>query len=386
MVEFDYQSTSLRHEHHYKLNLAKPVDNALCHKLLERVFLTSIEARDSVIETQLRNEENVGEILLPKQHDEWKNSKFNGVSFTLDSWVVSQAENGATSKHEENRMHISVQQTWKVPSKGLLELDFHTAHPCKMLVTHLVYNLNSPKSKSEFLDLWTRCSHTEGKNIWNAKVGGRSITFHESLYYDKQVLSMLPSSGILHIDHIECVAVESTKWMLRFPIKFDDLKNAEQRRNLACLTRRSKNIGAGELWLDIQIGDKTLLQSEVAADSWVPPRKGQLAFEIIVYVKDRPLSPDMFIRISEELSQQENEAGRQQLLQAYLSEGRPLFTSEMVAILMEMFRPGDSQWNLFRSLCGYTIDPFNHIFTCFHLLDKQKQKLVRRWLEEGKKF
>ena len=215
---------------------------------------------------------------------------------------------------------------------------------------------------------------------------GHERTFHESLYYDKQVLSMLPSSGILHIDHIECVAVESTKWMLRFPIKFDDLKNAEQRRNLACLTRRSKNIGAGELWLDIQIGDKTLLQSEVAADSWVPPRKGQLAFEIIVYVKDRPLSPDMFIRISEELSQQENEAGRQQLLQAYLSEGRPLFTSEMVAILMEMFRPGDSQWNLFRSLCGYTIDPFNHIFTCFHLLDKQKQKLVRRWLEEGKKF
>lgn len=48
-LEFDFLSTALAHEAHYKLDLASASDNAIAYKLLERVFEVRATAACTVL-------------------------------------------------------------------------------------------------------------------------------------------------------------------------------------------------------------------------------------------------------------------------------------------------------------------------------------------------
>ena len=89
---------------------------------------------------------------------------------------------------EEEEVKTSPRKTWKVPGKGTLEFDYHTAHPCETLIEHLTFDLQKPREKAAFLDLWTRASHLRGQNLWNCKLGTRVMQIPESLLREAAAL------------------------------------------------------------------------------------------------------------------------------------------------------------------------------------------------------
>ena len=240
-----------------------------------------LSAHDSEAEVTMRVAEQArgAAMSLPKKADEWRNARWNGRKFELSSWMRENSfkvgDDGASSvltgrgeRAEEEEVKTSPRKTWKVPGKGTLEFDYHTAHPCETLIEHLTFDLQKPREKAAFLDLWTRASHLRGQNLWNCKLGTRVMQIPESLYYEKQLLSMLPSSGILSFDYIYCVPKESTKWMARFSMRLQNLTDRKDRADLATLVQRAAcSTVKDEFMINIRVNDGIISQSKLASET-----------------------------------------------------------------------------------------------------------------------
>ena len=281
-------------------------------------------------------------------------------------------------------MKTSSRKTWKVPGKGALEFDYHTAHPCETLIEHLTFDLQKPREKAAFLDLWTRASHLRGQNLWNCKLGTRVMQIPESLYYEKQLLSMLPSSGILSFDYIYCVPKESTKRMVRFSMRLQNLTDRKDRADLATLVQRAAcSTVKDEFMINIRVNDGIISQSKLASEDWQMPKKGSITFDIIRYLESRPIAKEAFASISEEIAQQSSSVTSHNILSAYLTESKTFLTCEMVSVLMKMDAMDSKRLECFKLLVPHIVDPPNALHFCLPLLDPDSQMSVRNWVATG---
>ena len=94
-VSFGYSTTMMRHEQHWKLDLSLPSDNAIAHKLLERVYKAAIkEMQQKNIKKQKNKQKHDGLIhtsanmISTASQETWTNTTLNGKPFQLQDWAI----------------------------------------------------------------------------------------------------------------------------------------------------------------------------------------------------------------------------------------------------------------------------------------------------------
>ena len=253
IVSFAYSTTLMRHEQHWQLDLTVPIDNAIAHKLLERLFATrSLSNSDSSRTLK-------GVDFTSKDNEEsWTNTTLDGLEFELNDWAIDfgkitgsilgvadqdgvNAVGNTNALHQEGKTHVvpvhtSAHNTWRVPTSGLLAFDSISSHPKVLVCSAHSFDLSVPKEVVDLRDLWTRaCSH-KGQTLWNSRMegkeNGRPIQLPETLLLhsegELELMRILPRHGILSFDFISLNYHGSSRFMQRYCFMFSFFKEPEQ--------------------------------------------------------------------------------------------------------------------------------------------------------------
>ena len=243
IVTFAYSTTLMRHEQHWKLNLKIPCDNAIVHKLLEKIYNSAVKISerkgddgDDDIDFKTLS---TAELIENATQDTWTNTMLDNKRFELHSWYVHFGEtsqsildhiDGSHTDDFKRKKHTTAANIWRVPTKGMLEFDSVSSHPQVVVLTSHTFNLSVPNDLVSLLDLWTRaCSH-QGQTIWNStiktggKEGSRPIQLPETLLLhsegEAELMRILPNKGILSLDFITLIHHDKSKWMKRYSFAF----------------------------------------------------------------------------------------------------------------------------------------------------------------------
>ena len=275
-VDFGYSSTLMRHEQHWKLDLAVPSDNAIAHKLLERVFTAAIKnmqatntkASASASASGIETESTSSNIISTANQETWVNTIHNGLSFSLQDWVIDFAkvtgsilsgENELLKSMEENTLkkeertlvkHTSATNTWRVPTSGLIEFDSISSHPQLVMLTPHSFDLSKPADRVGLRDVWSRACCHEGQTLWNCKIdNNRLINLPETLLTHSEgeisLMKILPHRGILSLDFITLKHNEKSRWMKRYNFSFAFFKEDEEEMEKAEKTEEQEEANDG---------------------------------------------------------------------------------------------------------------------------------------------
>ena len=151
IVELDFVTTRLSHEARYQFNLKDPIQRAKATKMLERVYLAKVSAPSAVLSGE--DPDEVGGGSADKGHseehklgtigtahgggDQWTNVTVDGKKVNVHEWRVNIDSKGAFKWREDidsSGVAESLKETWRVPTKGMLEFDLITSNPMYELV------------------------------------------------------------------------------------------------------------------------------------------------------------------------------------------------------------------------------------------------------------
>lgn len=158
IIELDFVTTRLSHEARYQFNLKDPIQRAKATKMLERVYLAKVSAPSAVLAGAEDDDEEEagpgGEFAggggsgAGKGHseeqklgtigsahgggDQWTNVTVDGKKVNVHEWRVNIDSKGAFKWREDidsSGVAETLKETWRVPTKGVLEFDLITSNP-----------------------------------------------------------------------------------------------------------------------------------------------------------------------------------------------------------------------------------------------------------------
>jgi hypothetical protein len=174
-IHFAYSTTLMRHEQSWKLDLSTPTDNAIAHKLLEKIFDNAMKQLNNERIAAMKKkgsgkketeEEITGtHLIAAANQDTWTNCKHNSKPFELKNWFIDLGKitSSILEQEAQQQHHTSQTNTWRVPTSGLLEFDAISSHPQVVVLTSHTFNLSNTNDVVTLRDLWTRACGHKGK-------------------------------------------------------------------------------------------------------------------------------------------------------------------------------------------------------------------------------
>ncbi|OQS04293.1 hypothetical protein THRCLA_12213 [Thraustotheca clavata] len=329
LLEFDYASTKLFCERHYRLDLSISTDRAVVWKILERL------QRSHQIQDKVNS-----------QPDELKNLTLDG-----DEIALSDLENSAS-------MSSRTKWKWRVPSFGILEFDFYTPKPHQIYAKHYVLDLSNASDRHTAHELRLRSFKSVGECWWNERIDG--YPFH--LSENSDAAFEFSRKGILELDflvlrpahYITSMSMDELTFDLS---QFDVFLKAELLRRLTIAEPHDY------LWTNVEINKKVYVRH----DEMLPAQGNLTCSAIIFHGLAEPASAENFNFFLEQLNQARDDPDRQKYIvrmacsnknsEELVDEQDSLFfTSSMIDTVLMQIEAEKHQQQIFELLYPNIID------------------------------